>query len=137
MDKTLTVKAKKQQPKNKKQQLPLKVVYITNPIKFNATASEFRALVQELTGQDADSSRLEAAGQEEENVAAAAAEQGINYVDAAAQKGSDLSTTSGSYEDDGCCSPEMIDNFQGFAASSLWHGDNEVRAHVFKSLGAM
>ncbi|KAH6779621.1 hypothetical protein C2S52_010858 [Perilla frutescens var. hirtella] len=123
MDKTLTVKAKKQQPKNKKKQLPLKVVYITNPIKFNATASEFRALVQELTGQDADSSRLAA--------------QGINYVDAAAHKGSDLSTTSGSYEDDGCCSPEMIDNFQGLAASSLWHGDNEVRVDVFKSLGAI
>ncbi|XP_051149018.1 uncharacterized protein LOC127263824 [Andrographis paniculata] len=37
----------------KKQQQPLKVVYITNPIKFKASASEFRALVQELTGQGA------------------------------------------------------------------------------------
>lgn len=38
--------------KNKKNH-PLKVVYITNPIKFKTSASEFRALVQELTGRDA------------------------------------------------------------------------------------
>ncbi|KAG8372118.1 hypothetical protein BUALT_Bualt12G0033200 [Buddleja alternifolia] len=40
-------------PKNKKNQ-PLKVVYIANPIKFKTSVSEFRALVQELTGQDSD-----------------------------------------------------------------------------------
>lgn len=39
--------------KMKKRQ-PLKVVYITNPIKIETSALEFRALVQELTGQDAD-----------------------------------------------------------------------------------
>ncbi|KAJ4845680.1 hypothetical protein Tsubulata_003571 [Turnera subulata] len=32
---------------------PMKVVYISNPMKFNTSASGFRALVQELTGQDA------------------------------------------------------------------------------------
>ncbi|CAA3026027.1 Hypothetical predicted protein [Olea europaea subsp. europaea] len=54
MDKLLTVNQKKasKQPKNKKK--PVKVVYITNPIKFKTSASEFRSLVQELTGQDAD-----------------------------------------------------------------------------------
>ncbi|KAL1564097.1 hypothetical protein AAHA92_06498 [Salvia divinorum] len=36
-----------------KKRQPLKVVYITNPIKFETSALEFRALVQELTGQDA------------------------------------------------------------------------------------
>ncbi|GAB4843944.1 hypothetical protein Ancab_013908 [Ancistrocladus abbreviatus] len=41
---------KKAQSKNK----PLKVVYISNPVKFKTSASEFRALVQELTGQDAE-----------------------------------------------------------------------------------
>lgn len=35
-----------------KRKQPLKVVYITNPIKFETSALEFRALVQELTGQD-------------------------------------------------------------------------------------
>lgn len=55
MDKDVTVNQKKgnKQPKIKKQQ-PLKVVYITNPIKFKTSASEFRSLVQELTGQDSD-----------------------------------------------------------------------------------
>ncbi|KAG6424652.1 hypothetical protein SASPL_115071 [Salvia splendens] len=35
-----------------KKKQPLKVVYITNPIKFETSALEFRTLVQELTGQD-------------------------------------------------------------------------------------
>ncbi|XP_020274503.1 uncharacterized protein LOC109849115 [Asparagus officinalis] len=35
-------------------QQPMKVVYITNPIRFNTSASEFRSLVQELTGKDSD-----------------------------------------------------------------------------------
>ncbi|KAF1882777.1 hypothetical protein Lal_00002958 [Lupinus albus] len=33
----------------------MKVVYISNPMKFKTSASEFMALVQELTGQDAES----------------------------------------------------------------------------------
>ena len=37
---------------NKKK--PIKVVYISNPMTITASASEFRALVQQLTGQDAD-----------------------------------------------------------------------------------
>ncbi|KAK7286687.1 hypothetical protein RJT34_21869 [Clitoria ternatea] len=34
---------------------PIKVVYISNPMKIKTSASHFRALVQELTGQDAES----------------------------------------------------------------------------------
>ncbi|XP_059428007.1 sigma factor binding protein 1, chloroplastic-like [Corylus avellana] len=33
---------------------PIKVVYISNPMKVKTSASQFRALVQELTGQDAE-----------------------------------------------------------------------------------
>ncbi|CAK9319610.1 unnamed protein product [Citrullus colocynthis] len=33
---------------------PIKVVYISNPMKVQTSASEFMALVQELTGQNAD-----------------------------------------------------------------------------------
>ncbi|XVF07102.1 hypothetical protein REPUB_Repub06bG0109600 [Reevesia pubescens] len=33
---------------------PVKVVYISNPMKVKTSASKFRALVQELTGQDAE-----------------------------------------------------------------------------------
>lgn len=46
-------KKAKKNPKSKKKQ-PLKIVYIANPIKFKTSASEFRALVQGLTGRDAD-----------------------------------------------------------------------------------
>lgn len=38
---------------SKKKKEPIKVVYISNPIKVTTSAAEFRALVQQLTGQDA------------------------------------------------------------------------------------
>ncbi|KAG2687358.1 hypothetical protein I3843_09G048300 [Carya illinoinensis] len=37
-----------------KKNMPIKVVYISNPMKVKTSASEFRALVQQLTGQDAE-----------------------------------------------------------------------------------
>ncbi|ERM98135.1 hypothetical protein AMTRI_Chr01g127690 [Amborella trichopoda] len=37
---------------SKSKKNPIKVVYISNPKMVKASASEFRALVQELTGQD-------------------------------------------------------------------------------------
>ncbi|KAF7804007.1 sigma factor binding protein 2, chloroplastic [Senna tora] len=40
--------------RSKSKKKPIKVVYISNPMKVKASASEFRALVQELTGQDAE-----------------------------------------------------------------------------------
>lgn len=52
MDKMLSVHSRKanKQPKNPKKK-PVKVVYISNPMKVNTSAEEFRALVQQLTGQ--------------------------------------------------------------------------------------
>ncbi|XP_058749159.1 uncharacterized protein LOC131622143 [Vicia villosa] len=46
--------AKITKPK-KKNNKPIKVVYISNPMKVNTSASDFMALVQELTGQYAES----------------------------------------------------------------------------------
>ncbi|KAJ4969914.1 hypothetical protein NE237_003013 [Protea cynaroides] len=40
--------------KSKKKSKPIRVVYISNPMKVKTSASEFRALVQELTGRDSD-----------------------------------------------------------------------------------
>ncbi|MCL7025789.1 hypothetical protein MKW94_007859 [Papaver nudicaule] len=40
----------------KKISKPIKVVYISNPMKVKTTVSEFRSLVQELTGRDSDTS---------------------------------------------------------------------------------
>ena len=43
---------RKRKPCDRKNQ-PLKVVYISNPMRVQASAAEFRGLVQQLTGQDA------------------------------------------------------------------------------------
>ena len=47
-------KHKKKNNKNSNNNKNIKVVYISNPMKVKTSASEFRALVQELTGQDAE-----------------------------------------------------------------------------------
>ncbi|KAM1208758.1 hypothetical protein ACFX2J_014381 [Malus domestica] len=45
-------KTTKSSNSSKKKQGGIKVVYISNPMKVSTSASQFRALVQELTGQD-------------------------------------------------------------------------------------
>jgi hypothetical protein len=52
---TKLTKPKKKNNNNNTYNKPIKVVYISNPMKVKTSASEFRALVQELTGQDAES----------------------------------------------------------------------------------
>ncbi|KAL7197662.1 hypothetical protein ACSBR2_020231 [Camellia fascicularis] len=52
MDKPLSVHEKKATKQTKTKKKPVKVVYISNPMRVQTSASEFRALVQELTGQD-------------------------------------------------------------------------------------
>lgn len=47
-----TTRKRKSWSQTKKQ--PLKVVYISNPMRVHTSASKFRALVQELTGRDAE-----------------------------------------------------------------------------------
>lgn len=49
-----SVKEKKTSKKAKTKKKPVKVVYISNPMKFKISASEFMALVQKHTGQDAE-----------------------------------------------------------------------------------
>lgn len=49
------MKSKKHAKRSKK---AVKVVYISSPMKVKTSASEFRALVQELTGKDSDACRL-------------------------------------------------------------------------------
>ncbi|MQL99462.1 hypothetical protein Taro_032192 [Colocasia esculenta] len=45
-------------PRNKKKSKQVKVVYISNPMHFKASASEFKGLVQQVTGQDSDVAEL-------------------------------------------------------------------------------
>ncbi|CAH9102567.1 unnamed protein product [Cuscuta europaea] len=57
MEKPLSVqqkKALKQTKTTTKSTKQLKVVYISNPMRVETSPSEFKDLVQELTGQDAD-----------------------------------------------------------------------------------
>ncbi|KAE8728918.1 Sigma factor binding protein 2 [Hibiscus syriacus] len=49
-----TLQARRLSPKKAKSKKPIKVVYISNPMKVKTSASKFRALVQKLTGQDAE-----------------------------------------------------------------------------------
>ncbi|XP_010245501.1 PREDICTED: sigma factor binding protein 1, chloroplastic-like [Nelumbo nucifera] len=53
MDK-LSVHQRKGAKQAKSKNKPIKVVYISNPMKVKTSASQFRALVQELTGRDSD-----------------------------------------------------------------------------------
>lgn len=143
MDKTPPKDPKKGNKTKTKQ--PLKVVYITNPIKFTTTASEFRALVQELTGQDADVSdsiRLSAAhggGPAPGDSVHAVVEEQVEGKMGQSEwlrNGSDLSTF-GSYEevdeDSVFYSKEMM---EGLASSdSMWHQEYS-NVDVFKRLDA-
>ncbi|KAJ0985255.1 hypothetical protein J5N97_003611 [Dioscorea zingiberensis] len=45
---------KKREPPNKAKKKPLKVVYISSPLKVKVNASKFRDVVQELTGRDSN-----------------------------------------------------------------------------------
>lgn len=47
-------KAAAKRVKSKKKKKKIKVVYISNPMKVKTSASKFRALVQQLTGQHAE-----------------------------------------------------------------------------------
>ncbi|KAK8588834.1 hypothetical protein V6N13_087732 [Hibiscus sabdariffa] len=49
-----TLQTRKLSPRKAKSKKPIKVVYISNPMKVKTSASKFRALVQKLTGQDAE-----------------------------------------------------------------------------------
>ncbi|XP_010922092.1 uncharacterized protein [Elaeis guineensis] len=128
---------------------PIKVVYISNPMKVKATASEFRDLVQELTGRDskvADLSRLPAVEDTDDPPPAAPesttgppaqpnpapTNRSSNSCDNA------LKSVSGSGLDpyemfDDPFNPQMLENLQGFSPSPLYY---EPQSHVFRDYDA-
>ncbi|XP_016471588.1 uncharacterized protein LOC107793698 [Nicotiana tabacum] len=140
MDKMLSVHSKKGNKQSKK---PVKVVYIANPMKVNTSAAEFRALVQELTGQDAKYPMIESSvgsrGTEcdkngkfkkgfylseslpDKDLQVVHAVDGVApNSEAAMTDNSDLS-----FEDYGVGGedfvPELLDNLPGLMASNLWY----------------
>lgn len=154
MDKLLTVNQKKasKQPKNKKK--PIKVVYITNPIKFNTSASEFRSLVQELTGQDActpeyspkfvqnnvvgDREVADAVKLAEDLAPAAPLEVASTVVGQLHPSYGEISRRSdqgsGTF-DRGIYSPQIVDTFNELMPSIEWHETSHI--DVLESLDAM
>ncbi|XP_065857033.1 sigma factor binding protein 1, chloroplastic-like [Euphorbia lathyris] len=100
---------------------PLKVVYISNPIKFQISASQFRALVQEFTGQHSDPSKFmsaHVAGDQNVEVAAAAADLNGRQKQQE-QISDDLMVESAGFDD--VFTPEMIDNLSGLMDSGLFY----------------
>ncbi|KAB1225001.1 Sigma factor binding protein 1, chloroplastic [Morella rubra] len=58
MDHVLGVNQTNRKKQAKRGRKPIKVVYISTPMKVKTSASKFRDLVQELTGQDSDTARI-------------------------------------------------------------------------------
>ncbi|XP_024975566.1 uncharacterized protein LOC112513511 [Cynara cardunculus var. scolymus] len=126
MEKLPAAKHEKRSQKSSKKK-PVKVVYISNPMKIKATPSEFRAVVQQLTGQYATSPPLEELTGVPNEEAGFAGGGGHDFrhhqekwqrkgttMDARFTTGSDLSYEYGCREDqvmDDLMTPQMLQNY--------------------------
>lgn len=98
-NKQLGQKRSSKECKNKKKEI--KVVYISNPMKFQTSAANFRELVQKVTGQDSDISNFP------ENTTTTAF---------ASQLSDTTTTTSSSVEDDG-----FAESWSAFVPPSMFY----------------
>ncbi|MGI4297515.1 VQ motif-containing protein, partial [Klebsiella pneumoniae] len=111
-------KATKQSKAKKKQ---VKVVYISNPMKVKASASEFMALVQELTGRDAsvpgptEYSESDSVGSHPTMVPDGVKE--VNDDDHGIEVPTRSDPTFDPYDD--VFVPQMLENFSGFFSIKL------------------
>ncbi|CAK9188501.1 unnamed protein product [Ilex paraguariensis] len=147
MDNLLSVQQKRAAKQAKTKKKPVKVVYISNPMKVKTSASEFRALVQELTGQDADMPdparfpEIGGVGSDDhhhQEVPEGPGDQAVHEVPTMnpcgeLAKKSDLSCEP--YDDDDVFMPQIIENFPGIFPSNMWCESSHV--DVLKSLDAM
>lgn len=144
-------KTTKSSNSSKKKQGGIKVVYISNPMKVSTSASQFRALVQKLTGQDsafpADPARFSAVYSSSPNSSfigealpdstvqnhhhdyaldLEAASSPTSYQEQAA--GSSNSNDSKNQHEielyDDLFVPEMVDNFGGLLPSTVMYGSS-------------
>lgn len=132
MDKALSVDQRKASGKAKSKKTwmkSIKVVYISNPRKVNVKASEFRATVQELTGQDADISDPtmfpeieDVDGQETVPVAGGA--NNDNELELDLPRTDDEPTPMEQLED--VFAPQLLENFTGLLQSALWYESSHV-----------
>ncbi|KAK7396173.1 hypothetical protein VNO78_16987 [Psophocarpus tetragonolobus] len=116
-----TTPTKKSKPKKKTTPHPVKVVYISNPMKIKTSASEFRALVQELTGQDAESppdpTRFHAHHSSDQTTTS----DNVLHDTCLLPPASDPSHQPPSIFDDDVFSPQMLDNISSLLPSTLFY----------------
>ncbi|KAL6997657.1 hypothetical protein U1Q18_007784 [Sarracenia purpurea var. burkii] len=144
MDKVLSVHEKKATKQAKTKKKPVKVVYISNPMKVKTTASEFRALVQELTGREAsmpdsdkhpqfhdsgDNCRQMFPDGIKENTDDGPA-VGIQRIEPASEAPKRPDLTLEPYDD--VFMPQLLDNLTGFFPSNLFYESHQV--DVLRSL---
>ncbi|XP_020235985.1 sigma factor binding protein 2, chloroplastic isoform X1 [Cajanus cajan] len=112
--------------KSKKKPHPVKVVYISNPMKINTSAAEFRALVQELTGQDAESppdpARFHAAGELHRSSPGPHDSCVLPPPpDPTDFQGQPLPSSIDPFDDDDVFTPQMIDNISALLPATLFY----------------
>ena len=121
---------------------PVKVVYISNPMKVKTSASEFRALVQELTGQDAefpDPTKFPAfevdgsgtvdptvkmgSGDDHDDDGVVVEQQQQQQVESSSTITTTNTTNNTPYEafDDDVFMPQMMDTLSGILPSTVWY----------------
>ncbi|XP_008788483.2 sigma factor binding protein 2, chloroplastic-like [Phoenix dactylifera] len=130
----LSVHQKNTKPAAKAKKKPIKVVYISNPMKVKASAAEFRDLVQELTGRDSNVaylSRLPDAedtgdpppAPESSSGAAAGPSPAANRSSNPCDNALRSAANSDLFEMfDETFNPQMMENLQGFSPSPLYYG---------------
>ncbi|XP_010276684.1 PREDICTED: sigma factor binding protein 1, chloroplastic-like [Nelumbo nucifera] len=142
MDK-LSVQQKKAAKQAKSKKKPIKVVYISNPMKVKTSASEFRALVQELTGRDSDLTDTVARFSDTDSVQRVPDQpikitnEGVAEVPRvdAYQESPAASSDSLLEPFDDVFTPQMLENFVGFLPPCLFTEFPQV--DFFRSLDAM
>ncbi|KAL3533547.1 hypothetical protein ACH5RR_007068 [Cinchona calisaya] len=135
MDKMLSVNQKNTNKHPKIKKKPVKVVYISNPMKVKTSASEFRALVQELTGQDADmpdptkytdSESVGGCRGSQEEVSTELKAMVDDHVQRPRsempKRGDDFLCEIYDDEDVVGFAPQMMESFSGLVPSNLWYG---------------
>lgn len=147
MDKVLAVHQKKatKHPLKPKKKVPVKVVYISNPMKVKTSASQFRALVQQLTGRDADTTlvhtycatdRVGGRGRDHQELMVPHAVDQVKEEEHAlvkdevpttlVQSSSELGNGSDLSFDDDVFMPQMLDNFPDFLPSNFWYESTHI-----------
>ncbi|KAF8364933.1 hypothetical protein HHK36_011760 [Tetracentron sinense] len=119
---------------------PIKVVYISTPMKVKTSASEFRALVQELTGRDSkffEIDGFQTVPDRRMKLADGDHLQEIPRLDPCHKLPSRCSDDSvfESFDDHVFDPPHMLENFTGFLSSNLYYESPQM--DVFRSHGAV